>query len=59
MKYIFVGGVDVVLGQAHEVVGDDARKLLKMMEMLDDHDDVQAVSANFNIPDEALAELGG
>jgi hypothetical protein len=28
------------------------------MESLDDHDDVQAVAANFNIPDEALAELG-
>ncbi|MCA9259825.1 MAG: YebC/PmpR family DNA-binding transcriptional regulator [Planctomycetales bacterium] len=40
-----------------EVAGDDARKLLKMMEALDDHDDVQIVSANFNIPDEALAEL--
>ncbi len=34
-----------------------ARKVLKLMEMLDDHDDVQSVSANFNIPDEALAEL--
>ena len=27
------------------------------MEALDDHDDVQNVSANFNIPDEALAAL--
>jgi hypothetical protein len=29
-----------------------------MMEMLDEHDDVQSVSANFNIPEEAMAELG-
>ena len=36
-----------------------ARAVLKMMEQLDDHDDVQTVSANFNIPDEALAELEG
>jgi YebC/PmpR family DNA-binding regulatory protein len=41
-----------------DVVGDDARRVLKMMEALDDHDDVQNVSANFNIPDEAMAELG-
>ena len=33
------------------------RKVLKLMEALDDHDDVQNVSANFNIPDEVMAEL--
>ncbi len=36
---------------------DTARKVLKLMEILDDHDDVQNVSANFNISDEAMAEL--
>jgi len=36
---------------------DTARKVLKLMEKLDDHDDVQNVSSNFNIPDEALAQL--
>ncbi len=35
-----------------------ARKVLKLMERLDDHDDVQAVSANFNIPDDVMAEIG-
>jgi YebC/PmpR family DNA-binding regulatory protein len=35
-----------------------ARKVLKLMERLDDHDDVQNVSANFNIPQEAMAEIG-
>ncbi len=34
-----------------------ARKVLKLMDALDDHDDVQNVSANFNIPDEVVAEL--
>jgi YebC/PmpR family DNA-binding regulatory protein len=38
---------------------DTARKVLKLMETLDDHDDVQSVSANFNIPDETMAEIGG
>ena len=34
------------------------RKVLKLLETLDDHDDVQNVSANFNIPAEAMAEIG-
>jgi len=38
---------------------ETARKVLKLMEKLDDHDDVQRVSANFNIPQEALAEIEG
>ena len=33
---------------------ETARKVLKLMESLDDHDDVQSVSSNFNVPDEAL-----
>jgi len=37
---------------------DEARKVLDLMERLDDHDDVQSVAANFNIPDEAMAALG-
>lgn len=36
----------------------DARAVLKLMEGLEDHDDVQAVYANFDIPDEVLAEVG-
>jgi YebC/PmpR family DNA-binding regulatory protein len=37
---------------------ENARKVLKLMEALDDHDDVQNVSSNFNIPDEVLAVIG-
>jgi YebC/PmpR family DNA-binding regulatory protein len=40
-----------------ELNADDARRMLKLMEVLDDHDDVQSVSSNFNIPDEVMAEL--
>jgi YebC/PmpR family DNA-binding regulatory protein len=32
------------------------RKVLKLMEKLDDHDDVQRVMANFNIPEEAIVD---
>jgi len=35
-----------------------ARKVLRLMENLDDHDDVQSVSSNFNIPDDVMAEIG-
>jgi YebC/PmpR family DNA-binding regulatory protein len=34
-----------------------ARAVLKLMDALDDHDDVQNVAANFNIPDEAMAAI--
>ncbi len=37
---------------------DNGRKILKLVEALDDHEDVQAVSSNFNIPDDAMAEIG-
>jgi YebC/PmpR family DNA-binding regulatory protein len=36
---------------------ETGRKVLKLMEKLDDHDDVQRVAANFNIPEEAMAEI--
>jgi YebC/PmpR family DNA-binding regulatory protein len=36
---------------------ETGRKVLKLMEKLDDHDDVQRVVSNFNIPEEAMAEI--
>ncbi len=35
-----------------------AQQLLKLMEMLEDHDDVQHVFANFDIPDSLLEAMG-
>jgi YebC/PmpR family DNA-binding regulatory protein len=40
-----------------DVAGDDARKVLRLVEQLDEHDDVQSVAANFSVPEEAMAEL--
>jgi transcriptional/translational regulatory protein YebC/TACO1 len=34
-----------------------ARKVLHLMELLEDHDDVQNVYANFDIPDEILEKV--
>ena len=34
-----------------------AKKVLRLIDALEDHDDVQDVYANFDIPDEILTEL--
>jgi len=39
-----------------ELSGNAAVSMLKLMELLDDHDDVRSVSANFDISDEAMLE---
>lgn len=38
---------------------DDAKKILRLLELIDDHDDVQAVHANYDIPDELMAAFEG
>ena len=40
-----------------QVQGDTAEKVLRLVENLEDNDDVQHVYANFEIPDEELAAL--
>jgi YebC/PmpR family DNA-binding regulatory protein len=40
-----------------EVIGNDARSLLGLIEDLEDDDDVNEVHANFDIPDEVLQKL--
>jgi len=39
--------------------GDAARKMLRLMEMLEDSDDVQNIHANFEIDDALMQELAG
>ncbi|MCK5033801.1 MAG: YebC/PmpR family DNA-binding transcriptional regulator, partial [Calditrichia bacterium] len=36
-----------------------AVQMIKLMEMLDDHDDIQDINANFDIDDEVIAQLAG
>jgi YebC/PmpR family DNA-binding regulatory protein len=40
------------------VSGKDAQRVLRLLEALEDHDDVQHVYANFDIPDEVLEQVG-
>ena len=37
--------------------GAEARALVRLMESLDDHDDVEAVHANFDIPEALLEQV--
>jgi transcriptional/translational regulatory protein YebC/TACO1 len=40
-----------------KVEGKDAENVLKLMETLEEHDDVQKVHANFDIDDKELVRL--
>jgi YebC/PmpR family DNA-binding regulatory protein len=40
------------------VEGKDAQQVLRLLEALEDLDDVQAVHANFDIPDEVMEQVG-
>ena len=48
----------MVPGNTVQVEGEQAAQLLRLMEMLEDHDDVQNVWANFEIDESVLAEIG-
>ena len=37
----------------------EAKKVLRLLDAIDDHDDVQDVHANFDIPDEVMAAYEG
>ncbi len=37
----------------------NGRKVLKLMDAFEDHDDVQNVYSNFDMPDEVMAQLAG
>lgn len=40
-----------------ELDAESSRRVLKLMEALEEHDDVQSVTSNFNIPDEIMQEV--
>lgn len=51
------GGVTMVPQTTVACTGKDAQKVFNMIEALEDHDDVQKVHANFDIPDEEMEAL--
>jgi len=52
------GELAMVPNTSVTVDADKARRILNLMESLEDHDDVQKVYANFDIPDTVAARLG-
>jgi transcriptional/translational regulatory protein YebC/TACO1 len=40
-----------------KVVGNEAKQVLGLIEALEEHDDVQNVYANFDIPDEIMEQV--
>jgi YebC/PmpR family DNA-binding regulatory protein len=50
-----VAEVEMVPKEYKKLEGNEARQMLKLMEALEDHDDVQKVSANFDISEADMA----
>ncbi len=51
------GSVTMIPQTTVECTGKDAQKVFNLMEALEDHDDVQKVHANFDIPDDEMEAL--
>jgi transcriptional/translational regulatory protein YebC/TACO1 len=49
--------VSMVPQSTIKLEGKQAQQMLVLMEKLEEHDDVQNVYANFDIPDEVLANI--
>ncbi len=58
-REIKTGSAELALVPNNSVTvdGDKAKQIVTLMESLEDHDDVQKVYANFDIPDEILAQI--
>ena len=48
--------VTMVPSNTVKVLGEDAKKVIRLVTTLEEHDDVQAVHANFDIPDDILEQ---
>ena len=49
----------MIAKQTVELDADKARQALRLIDLLEDLDDVQRVTANFDIPEELFAEVAG
>lgn len=49
--------VTMIPSSSIKLIGNDAKQLLSLVEALEEHDDVQQVYANFDIPDEILEQV--
>lgn len=51
--------ITMIPSSSVKLTGNDARQILALVDALEDHDDVQQVYANFDIPDEIIEQLTG
>ncbi|GMB02115.1 YebC/PmpR family DNA-binding transcriptional regulator [Pelosinus sp. IPA-1] len=51
---VSVAEVTMIPETTMELAGDDATKMMKLMDALEEHDDVQEVYANFDIPEDLM-----
>ena len=49
--------VTMIPSSSIKLIGNDAKQVLSLVEALEEHDDVQQVYANFDIPDEILEQV--
>ena len=54
-----VAEITMIPNSSVKLTGNDAKGILGLVEALEEHDDVQQVYANFDIPDEILEQLAG
>ena len=52
-------GITMIPNTTVTITGKDVQKVINLIDNLEDHDDVQKVHANFEIPDDELAALEG
>lgn len=53
------GEITKIPGTTVTIDADTGAKVLRMIEAFEDHDDVQNVYSNFDMPEEVMAQLGG
>jgi YebC/PmpR family DNA-binding regulatory protein len=51
--------IENIASNTIQIEGEEAKKLLRLLEMLEEHDDVREVSANEDIDDATLEQLSG
>jgi transcriptional/translational regulatory protein YebC/TACO1 len=49
--------ITMVPSSTIKLIGNDAKQLLALIDALEEHDDVQQVYANFDIPDEIMEQV--
>lgn len=56
---IEIQSADVTMMAANQITLDlaDAQKVMRLIDSLDNHDDVESVSSNFDLPDDVMREL--